>query len=34
MHTHLHKDRTMGECIVDSQEKVGHVDNEETSTRV
>ena len=33
MNTHLHKDRTMGECIVDnqetmgdSQEKVGHVD--------
>ena len=27
IHTHLHKDRGMGEGIVDSQEKVGYVDN-------
>ena len=27
MHTYLHKDRRMGEGIIDSQEKVGHVDN-------
>ena len=27
MHTHLHKDRRIGKGIIDSQEKICHVDN-------